>query len=130
VRCEGRCGYAVAVVGPCAAGKSTLVRGLRRSGYAATEVAQEHSLVRDLWRRRGGLGPLVFLDVSPGVACIRRGLETPPSWWRASWARLESARRSADVYVCTDALSIEQVLEQVLASLVDLGPRQGREHDR
>jgi hypothetical protein len=120
-----RNGSTVAVVGPCASGKSTLVCGLRRHGYLAREVAQEHSVVPDLWRRRGLAGPLVFLDVSPHVACDRRGLAVPPRWWRAIATRLDTARRSADVYVCTDALSVEQVLVQVLAFLDCLAPSPG-----
>ncbi|MBP9503378.1 MAG: hypothetical protein KBF17_14555, partial [Candidatus Promineofilum sp.] len=42
----------VAVVGPCASGKSTLVAALRAAGYDARHPAQEHSFVKDMWRRR------------------------------------------------------------------------------
>lgn len=108
---------AVAVVGPCAAGKSTLTRALRSHGYPTREVAQEHSVVPDLWRRRGPPGPLVFLDVSPEVACARRGLRAPPAWWASASLRLARAREQADLYVFTDRLSPAEVVERVLAYL-------------
>ena len=114
-------GPVLAVVGPCAAGKTTLVLELSSRGCAAREVAQEHSVVSDLWRRRGHEGPMVFLDVSPGVACKRRGITIVPSWWSAASSRLTVARRDADLYLCTDQLSREQVLSRVLAYLDSLG---------
>jgi len=114
-------GSVLAVLGPCAAGKTTLVLELRRRGYVAREVAQEHSAVPDLWRKRGHPGPMVFLDVSPEIACNRRGIAVVPSWWSSASSRLEMARRDADLYLCTDELSREQVLSGVLAYLVSLG---------
>ena len=37
----------IAIVGICASGKTTLVRGLREAGYDAYNVAQEHSCIHD-----------------------------------------------------------------------------------
>lgn len=111
----------VAVLGPCAAGKTTLVRALRSRSYAAREIAQEHSVVPNLWRRRGRPGPMVFLDVSPEVACSRRGMVDVPDWWSSASSRLDVARQDADLYLCTDVLSREQVLGRVLAFLAASG---------
>ena len=52
----------VAVVGPCAAGKSTIVEQLIQWGYDAYVVGQEHSAVQDLWRRQSP-DALIFLEV-------------------------------------------------------------------
>ena len=41
----------VAIVGPCAAGKSTLGRALKARGLRVREVAQEHSYVPAMWQR-------------------------------------------------------------------------------
>ncbi len=41
----------VTVVGPCASGKSTLVKALKMHGIDARAAAQEHSAVAALWSR-------------------------------------------------------------------------------
>ena len=58
----------IALVGPCASGKSTLGRRLRELGYTVREPAQEHSFVPELWRHMGDPDLLIFLDV--GLAMI------------------------------------------------------------
>jgi predicted ATPase len=109
----------IVVVGPCAAGKTTLVNGLRERGFASARlVAQEHSGVRDLWRRRGRPAALIYLDVQTAAMNLRQG--------RADWTdearveqllRLENARRECDFYLDTTSLSIPQVLEAVVGFL-------------
>jgi len=41
----------IAVVGPCASGKTRLVQALRERGYNAREVAQNYSHVPTMWQR-------------------------------------------------------------------------------
>ena len=41
----------VAIVGVCASGKTTLVRGLREAGIDAYNVAQEHSCIHRFWQK-------------------------------------------------------------------------------
>ncbi len=107
----------IAVVGPCASGKSTLVRRLRARGYSAREVAQEHSCVETMWRRVARPDLLIYLDVSQEIAGRRRGSDTDRAWWREVELRLSDARRHADVCVDTDGLSPEEVLDRVLSFL-------------
>ena len=53
----------IVIVGPCAAGKSTLRDRLLARGFTQVRVvAQEHSGVRDLWKMRGYPDVLIFLD--------------------------------------------------------------------
>jgi hypothetical protein len=109
----------IVVVGPCAAGKTTLVNGLIARGYAGARlVAQEHSGVHNLWARRGRPAALIYLDVQ--VATMNRRQE------RADWTdgaragqllRLDNARRECDLYLPTDDLTIPQVLEAVVRFL-------------
>ncbi len=112
----------IGVVGPCAAGKSTLIEGLQRAGLEARHIAQEHSFVPDMWRRITDPDVLIYLDVSFPVSQARR----PMAWNRAEFAeqevRLSHARAHADLYIETDDLSPEQVLERVLAFLHWEGP--------
>ncbi len=114
----------IAIVGPCAAGKSTLVRQLRAAGYRARHVAQEHSFAPQMWQRIGKPDLLVFLDVSFPVSMARR----PDSRWtereyREQQRRLRHARQHADLYIHTDRRTPEEVLAQVLAFLA--GEAQG-----
>ena len=39
----------IAVVGPCASGKSTFAKALKAAGYEARHPAQEHSYVPNMW---------------------------------------------------------------------------------
>lgn len=112
----------IGVVGPCAAGKSTLIENLTARGYAARHIAQEHSYVPDMWQRLTAPDVLIFLDVSYPVACARRKLDWTEEDWREQQHRLRHARQHADLYVDTDSLDIEGVLQTVLAFLEASSP--------
>ncbi len=107
----------IGVVGPCGAGKSTLVRALRERGIAAREIAQEHSGVPAMWQRLTRPERLVYLDVSRETAERRLARELPPAWWEEMTARLAHARAHADLVVETDNRTPQEVLEQVLMFL-------------
>ena len=109
----------IVVVGPCASGKSTLVASLKERGYDAHAVAQEHSAVRDLWKRKDP-DVLIALDVSLDVVRERRS----PGWLEAvyerQYQRLESAYASADLTLDTGENDADAVLSKVEALLRDL----------
>ena len=104
----------IGVVGVCASGKSTLIRGLESRGYRARHIAQEHSYVKDMWKKITNPDVLVFLDASYPMTVLRRQL----NWREADWAeqqrRLAHAREHADFYIQTDQLSADEVLEEVI----------------
>jgi cytidylate kinase len=104
----------IGIVGPCGAGKSTLTGALDSLGYSVRHIAQEHSYVKDMWKRITDPDLLIFLDVSYAVSQQRR----PMNWTEADFdeqqARLAHACEHADLYVQTDDLGIEEVRERVL----------------
>ena len=108
--------FHIVIVGPCAAGKTTLVHGLWAQGFAkARVVAQEHSGVSDLWKTRGQPDVLIYLDAKLDTIAVRQ----QRSDWTTDYLteqqrRLQSARAGCDVYLPTDDLTIEEVLEQVV----------------
>jgi hypothetical protein len=105
----------IGVVGVCASGKSTLIQGLEAQGFRTRHIAQEHSFVKDMWKRITNPDVLIFLDVTYPLSVQRRQL----NWTEADWAeqqrRLSHAREHADLYLKTDDLSIGQVLDIVIA---------------
>jgi len=107
----------IAIVGPCAAGKTTLARGLQEHGWPARQIAQEHSYVADMWKRLSRPDLLVFLDASFEICTARKQL----NWTRAEYEeqrrRLAHARDNCDVYLNSDALRPEQVLVEVLLQI-------------
>ncbi len=105
----------IAVVGPCASGKSTLVEGLEEREYSAREVKQEHSYVPTMWQRVTKPDLLIYLDVSQEVASERRSSEADAAWWDALNERLEHALQHADLYIDTDDLTPEEVLRRALS---------------
>lgn len=107
-------GNFIGIVGPCSAGKSTLIAGLNQSGYLARHIAQEHSYVPDMWRRVANPRLLVFLDVSYRVSMQRRQLDLTESDFDEQNKRLSHARTNADLYIHTDDLTPQVVLKQVI----------------
>ncbi len=107
----------IGIVGPCAAGKTTLIAGLQRHGYKARHIAQEHSYVPDMWRRLTNPDILIYLDVSYPLTLERRNMNWTEKEYMQQVQRLQHARQHADLYIQTDELSVEQVLQQTLAYL-------------
>lgn len=107
----------IAIVGPCAAGKSTLINELNRRGYQVKHVAQEHSYAPAMWQKITNPDILIYLDVSYSVSMDRRPLNWTESEFYAQHERLRHARQHADFYLDTDRLSAEQVLKKVLEYL-------------
>jgi deoxyadenosine/deoxycytidine kinase len=112
----------VGVVGPCAAGKSTLIAGLKERGYQVKHIAQEHSFVPDMWLRVTRPDLLVYLDVSFPVSNQRRALDWTEKDYLEQLKRLSHARQHADLYIHTDRLSIPEVLKRVATFLRSNAP--------
>lgn len=110
----------VVIVGPCAAGKSTLTKGLRSHGFKARAIAQEHSGVTHLWRKNNAKF-MIYLDVDlPSVH--RRGRPNFPAWIHETQKqRLSQARQAADLYINTVDLAIADVLTTALDFLAQRG---------
>jgi guanylate kinase len=104
----------IGVVGPCGAGKSTLVNALAKYGYHARHIAQEHSYVPTMWKRIVDPDILVYLDASFLVSTERRKLDWRLEEYEEQLRRLQNARENANLYLSTDLLTPDQVLEQVL----------------
>jgi deoxyadenosine/deoxycytidine kinase len=105
----------IGVVGPCGAGKTTLIDALDAYGYATRHIAQEHSYVRDMWQRITNPDLLIFLQVSFPVSQQRRPMNWNQADYEEQQRRLSHAHEHADLILDTDNLSIEEVLESVLA---------------
>ena len=114
---EEKAGPLVAVVGPCASGKSTLVERLEEAGYHVREVNQEHSYVPSMWQRITDPDLLIYLDVSQEAASERRRSEAGAAWWGAMEDRLRHALEHADLRIDTDGLTPEDVYEEAVAFL-------------
>jgi len=111
----------IGVVGVCGAGKSTLVAALRRDGYQARQINQEHSYVPDLWRRFSRADVLIYLEASDAVVQRRLGSLPFPGLLQSQRERLSHAREHANIRIDTDPLTPEQVLDKAEAQLGLLG---------
>lgn len=107
----------VGIVGPCAAGKTTLITKLKKRGYPCKHIAQEHSYVPDMWKRIGNPDVLIYLDVSFEVSMQRRRLNWTKEEFQQQVYRLRHALKHADLYLQTDDLSPAEVLQRVLRHL-------------
>ncbi|MCP4142201.1 MAG: hypothetical protein GY755_18305 [Chloroflexi bacterium] len=108
------------VVGPCSSGKSTLVAGLKKRGYRVRHIAQEHSYVKNMWKRLSNPDILIFLHVSYPVAQQRRKLNWTAGEYEKQSYRLRDARQYTDLYIDTDKLSPEEILETVLSFTAEI----------
>lgn len=111
----------VAVVGACAAGKSTLVSALREAGFDAHHVAQEHSYVPEMWKRIGRPDVLIYLDVDhESIRARRPGMRFRQDELSEQKRRLNHARRNCHLYVDTKGLSPAEVKTLALSYLEDV----------
>lgn len=104
----------IGVVGPCGAGKSSLVAGLKARGFELRHIAQEHSYVPDMWKRLTNPDFLVYLDVSYENTIARRSLDWTYAEYAEQLHRLRHARLHADLTVDTNPLTLGQVIETVI----------------
>ena len=110
----------VGIVGVCASGKSTLIAGLNQNGVRTSHIAQEHSYVKDMWKRIANPDILILLDVSYPVTVFRRQINWNEADWAEQQKRLLHARQHADLIIQTDHLSPEDVLKIVIEFIENL----------
>lgn len=110
----------IGLVGPCAAGKSTLASRLIPLGYTVRQIAQEHSYVPYMWQRIAKPDILIFLDVSFVKSSMRKKLNWTYADYQEQQHRLRHARQNAHLVINTDPLNPDQVLNQILAFLQTL----------
>ncbi len=107
----------IVIVGPCGAGKTTLAHNLEALGYEARDCAQEHSGVQSMWLRVARPDVLIFLDAEAPTIRVRLQVDWEDGYIEEQERRLADARRHADLFLATDALSIQEVLDEVVKYL-------------
>ena len=111
----------IGIVGPCSAGKSTLIGKLHKKGFHCRHIAQEHSFVPNMWQKVINPIVLVYLDVSYDVSMRRKKINMNAQEFDEQLARLNHARQYADIYLHTDPFTPEEVVEAILISLEERG---------
>lgn len=112
----------IGIVGPCTAGKSTLIKQLEgQYNVVLRHIAQEHSYVQNMWQRITQPNWLVFLDVTYPVTMQRKNLNWTQKEYQEQQRRLKHAREHADFYLLTDDFTPEQVAERVAAFIQEKG---------
>jgi hypothetical protein len=111
----------IVLVGPCAAGKSTLAAALTADGHAVRVCAQEHSEIRHLWALSEP-DVVIYLAVSlPGIRRRRDEPTWPARIYATQLRRLEQALASCDIYIDTshrDRASVLAVARRGIAARV------------
>lgn len=108
--------FVIGVVGNCASGKTTLVQGLGKLGFRAVNIPQEHSVTPRFWRKLN-VDYLVLLSCTLTTARSRRKIPWGQERLDAQAAKLADAREHCHLHLATDDLTIEQVLQLVLAQI-------------
>lgn len=113
----------IKVVGPCASGKSVLAARLRELGYDASSAAQDHSYVPDMWQRLNPPDVLIYLDVTLEAIWQRGrvGFGWNQKYLEEQHNRLRHARTHCHLYLPTDDLTEDMILDRVLGFLRRLG---------
>lgn len=104
----------IAIVGVCASGKTTLVKGLCDAGYDAYNVAQEHSGIHNFWDKHHP-DILVMIDATLPAIKKRRLVYWDEERLVVQHKRLADARAHANLYLETDNLDADAVRERVIA---------------
>ncbi len=106
----------IVIVGVCGSGKSILAAGLSKLGYEARPVAQEHSLVPDLFlHSRPDL--VIYLDASDQAVARRKETGWNPEQLKAQRERLKLARARADIHLQTDGLKPDELVARAVEEL-------------
>jgi len=103
----------VGVVGPCAAGKTTLTAYLKSKGYNVRHIAQEHSYVHDMWKKITNPAILIYLEVDYLATIQRKNLDWTENEFNEQRRRLSHARSHADLIVDTNQMTAEEVSNTV-----------------
>ncbi|WP_306341162.1 hypothetical protein [Propionispora sp. 2/2-37] len=101
------------VVGVCASGKTTLVANLDKLGINANNCAQEHSQIKQLWKKKQP-DILVMLDATLATIRTRRNVPWGEERLLVQRERLSDARKHADLFIQTDDLTREEVAQAVI----------------
>jgi|SRR6266498_413622 thymidylate kinase len=104
----------IGIVGPCGAGKSTLIAGLEKHGYICRHIAQEHSYVQNMWQLITKPDLLIYLDASFLTSTARRKLNWQEKDHDEQLRRLAHAREHAHLLIDTNDLTPEHVLQKTL----------------
>lgn len=111
----------IGLVGPCAAGKTTIGGRLKTLGFRVRQIAQEHSYVPHMWLHITNPDFLVFLDVTYENTLVRRNLRWRRDEYDEQLRRLEHARQHADLRIDTNHLTPDQVMDLILSALKSAG---------
>lgn len=104
----------IGLVGPCAAGKTTISRLLKEEGFQCRVIAQEHSYVPSMWRQITNPSLLIFLDASYGETKTRKLLDWNLGEYEEQQHRLRDARFHADFYILTDSFTPFEVASKIM----------------
>src|SRR3990172_7503772 len=107
----------IGIVGPCGAGKSSLLKGLQERGFQCRHIAQEHSYVPAMWQIITKPDYLIYLHASFETCTKRRKLNWMKKDYDEQLRRLDHSRSHANLVIETDQLSVQEVLVTVLAFL-------------
>ncbi len=107
----------ITIVGPCAAGKSTLAKNLQALGYIAEDCGQEHSEVQTMWQRLARPDVLIYLDANLAAINARRKVTWEQAYLDKMNLRLTHARAHAHFLLDTTGLTIAQVCDRVVEFL-------------
>jgi len=104
----------IGIVGPCGSGKSTLQRALKKLGYRAHHIAQEHSFVQDMWKKVTNPDILIYLNASYETVIKRKKFNFSQREYAEEKRRLSHAYEHADLIINTDPLSPHEVFQKAL----------------
>jgi thymidylate kinase len=108
----------IGIVGPCGAGKTTLISSLNFYNINSKHIVQEHSYVKDMWRRLANPDILIYLDVNYEKTIQRKNLDWSRAEFETQIQRLQHAKTHANLIIDTTNLTEKEVLEAVLNFLV------------
>jgi deoxyadenosine/deoxycytidine kinase len=111
----------IAIVGPCASGKTTLAQALRVRNLPARQIAQEHSYVSNMWQVLTKPTVLIYLDASFPVCTQRKSLSWSSKEYDAQKIRLQHAQENCQIYIDTDELTPDEVLQKSILALNEIG---------
>lgn len=112
----------IGVVGPCGSGKTTLINNLSHLAVEFHHIAQEHSYVKDMWRKVTDPDLLIFLEADLETILERKSFTLTQKDYQIQMRRLEHALEHADLIIDTNNLTsgeISQIADEFISKILN-----------
>ncbi|MDW7675149.1 MAG: hypothetical protein SCK28_11510 [Bacillota bacterium] len=108
--------FMIVVGGVCGSGKSTLIEGLKKNGFHAHSVAQEHSNAPKMYLMTKP-DYVILLDCNYDTVQERRNVGWTRQQLQDQLYRLRHMREHCNLFINTEKCTVDEVLAKAISAI-------------